>query len=100
MTERSTTITLLPRGEDMVEIIHEGLILARAWNDGAGWKTGRLHALRGIHDLQRHECRSDALGQLVSLAMATAAAQPDEQAPREAAASGTRPRREATASNR
>lgn len=53
----------------MVEILHDGLILARAWKDRSRWNTGKLHALKGIHDRQTHECRSDALGRLVTLAM-------------------------------
>lgn len=69
MNDKPTTVTLLPRGDDMVEILHDGLILARAWKDGARWGTGQLHALKGIHNRQTHECRSNALGRLVTLAM-------------------------------
>ena len=69
MNSEPTTVTLLPRGDDMVEIRLDELILARAWKDGAFWNTGKMHALKGLHDRQRHECRSDALGRLVTLAM-------------------------------
>ena len=69
MNEERTTVTLLPRGDDMVEVLHDGVILARAWENGTRWSTGKMHALKGMHDIQTHKCRSDALGRLVTLAM-------------------------------
>jgi len=63
-------VSLLTHGyQYLTEIRLDELILARAWKDGAFWNTGKMHALKGLHDRQRHECRSDALGRLVTLAM-------------------------------
>lgn len=69
MNETATTVTLVPHLDDIVEILHKGLILARAWKDKSTWHSERMHALKGIHDRRTHASRSDAIGRLVTLAM-------------------------------